>query len=69
MSAKEQYDDFIQRSKKAIYELYDAVSIMPYKGDKFCDSQKIGLIQALIELDKCITGTLIEDFIQEESNA
>lgn len=71
MSAKRQYDDFIYTSIKAKREISSVVHFMPYKykGDNCCDSQKIRLIQALYELDKCITETTIEDFIWEETNA
>lgn len=69
IAARRQYRSFIVLSRRAVADIYDSIAIMPHKGDKCCDSQKVCLINALIELDRCISGTIIKDFIQEESNA
>jgi hypothetical protein len=61
-----------EKFKNELYRLLrqieTAVELMPYKGDKCEDSQRICLIQAINELEHTINGISDKDLVDSTDN-
>lgn len=61
--AENKHDKVKNQAYKLIDKLYDVIQNMPQKGETPSTCQKINILCHIQELESCINGICIEDFI------
>ncbi len=61
-----QFEQVKDKLKSAVANIDDILDLMPSKGNKEADCQKLCLKNALNHLDSCINGIELEDFTPNE---
>lgn len=56
---------FQEKADQLLNQFQELISIVPYKGDKSEDCQRINLQKALNSLDAAVNGTSYKDFIKD----
>lgn len=63
---EKQLEQVKNKFESLIEEMNDVLKLMPTKGDKRQDCQKINILHHLNILDSCVNGIELEDFIPNE---